>query len=60
MTESDVLTKEVERYSARLKERYFWMAEAVRERLLRHLVEIRRFIHMIKYGKKPNTQEYVQ
>jgi hypothetical protein len=60
MTEGDVLTREVERYRAWLKERYPWMAEAERERLLRHLVEIRRFIHMIKYEKKPDTQEYVQ
>jgi len=60
MAARDVLERDVKRYRAWLKERYPWMAEAAREHLLQHLIEIKRFLHMIKYGKKPDAQEYLQ
>lgn len=61
MTDSDdVLMRDVARFRAWLKERYPHMIEADRERLLHHLVEIRGFLHMLKYGKRPDDREYIQ
>jgi hypothetical protein len=61
MTEcDDVLMRDVARLRAWLKERYPEMTEVERERLIHHLVEIRSFLHMITYGKRPDDREYVQ
>ncbi len=61
MTESnDVLLRDVARLRAWLKEQYPCMTEADRERLIHHLVEIRSFLHMLQYGRRPDAREYVQ
>jgi hypothetical protein len=60
MKYSEVLMKDVERFRAWLKKRYPNLSETERERLLHHLVEIRSFIHMIRYGKRPDAREYIQ
>jgi hypothetical protein len=61
MTErDDVLMRDVARFRAWLKERYPEMTEEERERLIHHLVEVRSYLHMLKYGKRPDDREYVQ
>jgi dsDNA-binding SOS-regulon protein len=61
MTErDDVLMRDVARLRTWLKERYPQMTETERERLIHHLVEVRSFLHMLKYGKRPDDREYVQ
>jgi hypothetical protein len=61
MTErDDVLMRDVARFRAWLKERYPDMTEEERERLIHHLVEVRSYLHMLKYGKRPDDREYVQ
>jgi hypothetical protein len=61
MTESnDALMRDVARFRAWLIECYPDMTEAERERLIHHLVEIRSFLHMLKYGRRPDDREYVQ
>jgi hypothetical protein len=61
MTESDdVLMRDVARFRAWLKERYPDMTEEERERLIHRLVEVRSYLHMLKYGKRPDDREYVQ
>ena len=61
MTErDDVLMRDVARFRAWLKERYPEMTEEERERLIHRLVEVRSYLHMLKYGKRPDDREYVQ
>jgi hypothetical protein len=60
MTYSDVLRRDVELFREQLKEKHPRMTNTEREKLLQHLVEIKRFIHMIQYGKRPDVREYMQ
>ena len=60
MTDRDVPGREAERYREWLKERYPRITEAEIDLLLHHLVEIKRFINMIRYGNRPDTREYLQ
>jgi hypothetical protein len=58
--EDDVLMRDVARLRRWLNEQYPHMTEVDRERLINHLVEIRSFLHMVKYGKRPDDREYIQ
>ena len=61
MTESDdVLMRDVARFRVWLKAQYPDMTEAERERLIHQLVEIRSFLYMVTYGRRPDDREYVQ
>jgi hypothetical protein len=60
MIHGDASKRDRERYRAWLKKRYLRVADVGIERLLHRVVETSRFIPMIRYGRKSDTQEYLQ